>query len=258
MLTKPESYVIAYREEEVRDIVGDVDGNSHVGEMETVAQSDQSQSDDVVADELHVVLPRFLQLQQKHDRLLRPVTSLEQVVRLEQRRVLAMREPLEHGGGVEIPDVGLAHHVQTEGTEDAEVHGRVHLFHEPRGLTLAADPAGNSHGSNHALHYELPSKGQNNHVERDESNVLGAFSVHDRTVGGRRSLGIGQEDRAVHRVGRSRVHGVRGEKDDQHQEGKQPCVFQAEIFEAAEGGSGLAAFRLRLGLFGTRLEGLTE
>lgn len=31
-----------YREEEVRDIVGDVDSNTHVGEMEPVAKADES------------------------------------------------------------------------------------------------------------------------------------------------------------------------------------------------------------------------
>jgi len=92
-----------YGQEEIRDIVSDVDGDTHVREMEPVAQPDQADSDDVVGDQLLEILPRLLQHQQQHNSLLGPVTSLEKVVRLDNGFVGTVGETFVHADGVEVP-----------------------------------------------------------------------------------------------------------------------------------------------------------
>lgn len=128
-----------YCEEEVTDIVGDVDGQAHVGEVETVAQGNEGQADNVVADQLLKVLAGLLQAQQQDYGLLGPVGGLEQVVELEDGLVGHVREVLVHAGGVEVPDGGAAHDVHAGRAQDAEVKGRVGLLHEARLLALGAD-----------------------------------------------------------------------------------------------------------------------
>jgi hypothetical protein len=41
---------MTYGQEEIADIMGDVHGQTHVGKVEAVAQADEGQADDVVAD----------------------------------------------------------------------------------------------------------------------------------------------------------------------------------------------------------------
>lgn len=219
--------VASYRKEEVRDIVGDINRNADVGEMEAIAEPNKRQRDDVMANKLLEILPWFLQLQHQHDGLLSPVASLKEVVRLEQRLVFAMRETLEHGRGVEIPDIRSAHDVQPERTKDRKVYRRVGLFHEPRGFPLAADPAVDGPGPDHALHKKLSGEREDNRVERHKRNILLAFPVHGWATGVLWGLRVGQKDGAVHWVRGRGVDGICGEKDGQHQKRQQPGVFQA-------------------------------
>lgn len=74
--TSPLKGVYAYRQEEVRDVVRDVHSNSHIREVKPVAQSDQRERNHMMQHQLLEILPRSLQLQHQHNRLLRPVTRL--------------------------------------------------------------------------------------------------------------------------------------------------------------------------------------
>lgn len=66
-----------HRKEEVTDIMSDVHRQSHVGEVEAVAETDESQGDQVMADKLFVVLAGLFHAQHEHNKLLRPVCGLE-------------------------------------------------------------------------------------------------------------------------------------------------------------------------------------
>ena len=50
-----------YCKEEITDIVGDVDSNAHVCKVESVAQSNQCESDDVVENKFLEVFPALFQ-----------------------------------------------------------------------------------------------------------------------------------------------------------------------------------------------------
>lgn len=200
--------VNTYRKEEVRDIVGDIDANAQISKMESVAEADKSQGNDVVAHELLEVLSRLLQLQQQHNCLLGPVTCLQQVKRLEVRLMLPVREAFKHGSRVKVPNIGPAHHVKTKRTKNAKVKPCVHLFHESCRLAFTADTTVDGERPNKALHQEFTSERQNNRIERHKCDILGALSVHSRTTRGLGGLGIGEENGAMHRVGRRRVDQV--------------------------------------------------
>lgn len=62
----------------------------------------------------------------------------------------------------------------------------------------------------------------------------------------------------MHWVGRRRVHQVQRQQEDQYSERQKPCVLQANILGPTEQRTTLAAFGMRLGLFGrgTRLRKL--
>ena len=157
--------------------MGDVDGQPHVGEVESVTQPDQRESDDVMSHQLLEILPRFLQQQGKNDELLCPVASLQQVVRFEQPFVCSVREPFKHPRGIEVPHWSPAHDEQTKRTEDAEVHGRVHLFHEPILFRSRLDPICERHGPDEPLHEEFAGEGEDDDVKSHEDEVVGALAV---------------------------------------------------------------------------------
>lgn len=160
----------------------DVDTNTHVGEMEPIAQPDECQCDDVVSDKLLEVLSGFLQLQHQHNRLLGPITGLEQVICLEERFMFSVRETLKHGSRVEIPNIRSFHYIKTERPENSKVDGRVDLLHESRCLAFTADARESCQGPDHTLHQKFSSERQHDRIERHESDILGAFSVHSRTT----------------------------------------------------------------------------
>lgn len=176
-----------YREEEVRDIVCDIYRQAHIRKVESVAQSDKRKGDDMVTNELLEVLARLLQLQHQNNGLLRPVTRLEKIIRLENSSVLPVRKALKHSRGVEVPDIRLAHDIETKRAKNRKVHGRVDLLHEAGHLALAADSTPLSPGANQTLHEELPSEGQHNGIESYERDILLSLAIHDRAA---RVLGV--------------------------------------------------------------------
>lgn len=92
-----------YGEEEIANIMRDVDRQAHIREMEAVAQPNQRKRHNMMADKLFEILPRLLQQQAEHEGLLRPIASLQQIIRFEQTLVRTMREPFKHAHRVEIP-----------------------------------------------------------------------------------------------------------------------------------------------------------
>lgn len=65
-----------YSEHEIGEIVGDEHGQSTVCEVETVAQPDQTDGDEVVHDELLEILPTLLQSRKHDQHLLDPIARL--------------------------------------------------------------------------------------------------------------------------------------------------------------------------------------
>ena len=83
----------------------------NISEMKAITQPNQRKGDDVMQHQLPEILPRLLQLQQQHYRLLGPIRRLQQVVGLETRLVRSVREAFVHARCAEIPDGRAAHDV---------------------------------------------------------------------------------------------------------------------------------------------------
>ena len=130
---------IAYCEEEIADVVGYVNRNAHIREMEAITQPDQRKRDHMMSNQLFKIFPRLLELQTQHYGLLRPVARLEEIIHFEYSFMRPMGIPLEHPRCVEIPHRRPAHHEETKGAEDGEIHGCVELFHEAVLLGARAD-----------------------------------------------------------------------------------------------------------------------
>jgi hypothetical protein len=188
-----------YSKEEIRNVHGNVNGNTHIGEMEAVAQPDQSQSNDMMQDQLFEILSRLLQHEQQHNSLLSPITRLQKIVSLEDSLVGAVREPLKHGIRVEVPDWRAAHDVQAKRTEDGKVHGRVELLHESGLFCFPQDAETNGQRADHALHEELAGEAQDNGVEGYKGEIGLALAVLN-WLAGRGVERVGEEDAVVEGV----------------------------------------------------------
>lgn len=119
-----------YGKKEITDVMGQVDGNTHVREVEPVAQDNKGQSDDMVSHKLSEVLTRLLHAQKQDNGLLCPVRSLEQVVKLEDGLVGLVQEGLVHASRVEISHWRSAHDIHARRSHECKVEGCVHLFHK--------------------------------------------------------------------------------------------------------------------------------
>lgn len=164
--------------------MGNVNGDTHVGEVEAVAQPDQGQGDNVVQDQLLEILAWLLQHQQQDQGLLSPVTGLQQVVGLEQTLVGVVREILEHASRVEVPDGGSRHDIQAEWTVDAKVHGRVELLHEARLLGAALDSPSDGQWTDESLHEELAGEAEDDSVEGHKGEIGLSLSIVNWFIGG--------------------------------------------------------------------------
>lgn len=165
--------------------MGDVDRKADVGEVEAVAQADQSQADNVVANQLLEVLPGLLHSQEKHDGLLRPVGGLEEVIELETGLMGLVREVLVHARGVEVPDGRAAHNVHTNGSHESKVQGRVHLLHVPSLLSARLEAGPARHGAQNLLHDELAGEGEDDGVEGHQGNIPETLAVLRDLIGAR-------------------------------------------------------------------------
>lgn len=201
-------------QEPITDVVRSEDGDAHVGEVETVAESDKSQGDDMVTDELLEVLAGLLHAEEKDNGLLGPVGGLEKVVKLELGIVRHVRIGLVHAASVKVPDRCPLHHVHAIRTQKREVDGRVHLFHEAC-LFILVQASTASPGAEELLHDKLAGEGQHNRVEGHKGDIqlpLAILSIAIGVVELGRKL-VGEKDEVANRVGRCRVHGVGGQND---------------------------------------------
>lgn len=233
-------------EEEVADVVGNVDSQADVGEVEAVAEADEGETDDVVGDELLEILTGLLHSEDEDNGLLSPVCGLEEVVELDTGLLSAMGEILVHASGVEVPDRSAAHDVHAKGTEDTKIDGRVQLLHETCLLALT-ETVPSRQGSEQLLHDELASKGEDDGIEGDEGEVPFALSI----VGGSRGIIVGElvgeEDESMEGVRGGGIDGVTGSEDGEDDEREDKGVLDAELAESGEGTSCATTFREAFG-----------
>lgn len=154
-----------------------VHGESHVRKMKPVAKPNERNGDDVVCNELLEIFSGFLQLQEKHDGLLRPVGCLHQVISLEIALVSAMGKVNKHCRCVKIPYWTAAHDEKAVRAKESKVNCSVRLFHEARLFSLGLDPTRDGPWTEESLHNEFPCEGQNDHVEADKGEVTAAFAI---------------------------------------------------------------------------------
>lgn len=221
-----------HRKEEVTNIMGDVHRQSHVGEVEAVAETDQSQGDQVMADKLLVVLARLLHAQHEHDQLLRPVSGLEQVVEFEIRFVKLVRETLVHASGVEVPHRRMAHDVHAPWPKKGKVDGRVHLLHEACLFAPGLEPRIASKRAEQLLHDELAGKRQHYDIERHEANIPEALGIEHWCVrGGAGGSGqlVAEKNQVVDRVGLGRIEGEEAQEEGEQDGGQNPSVLHGVI-----------------------------
>jgi len=187
----------------------DVHRNPHVRKMKSVAQPDQANSDNMMRNQLLKVLPRLLQHKQQHNRLLRPVTRLKEIVRLDDGLVRAVREALVHANRVEVPHRRPAHDPDTKRPVQRKVQRRVRLLHEPRLFIPVPDPKPYRNRANESLHAELAGEAQDDNVETDESEVTSALAVVNWAIGVRADVGGDERVVACERVGQEEAGGQR-------------------------------------------------
>ncbi|KAB8360713.1 hypothetical protein FH972_024449 [Carpinus fangiana] len=142
--------------------------------VEAVAQPDQRNGDNVMADQLFEVFARRFLLQEQYNGLLAPVAGLQEIIGLEQGFVGAVREAQEHGVGVEIPHWATIHDVKTVRTQDAKVDCRVELLHEARLLCARLDAEVDGERLDETLHEELAREGEDDGDE--DGGVEGILS----------------------------------------------------------------------------------
>lgn len=182
----------------------DINRQPNVRKVEAVAQPDERQCDEMVCHKFLEILPRLLEQHDQYERLLCPVTRLQEIIGFEQGVVRAIRERLVHACGTEIPDRRMIHDVQTIWARDTKVDGRVGLFQEAILLCAPGDFEPPGDGSQDPLHDEFPSEREDDDVEGDECKVLGTFTIVEGSIrvgadgGGDEEVGrmerIGEED----------------------------------------------------------------
>lgn len=97
--------------EEIGNVVGNKDSKANPSEVETVAQGDKAESDNVMSNKLFEILARFLKLKKEYNALLEPICSLEEIIGLEVGSVGAVGVRFVVSSGVEVPDWSLVHDV---------------------------------------------------------------------------------------------------------------------------------------------------
>jgi hypothetical protein len=159
--------------------VCDVHGDSHVGEVKPIAQPNQADRNEVMRNKLAKVLARLLQHQQQDDELLRPVASLEQVVRLDDALIGAVREALVHADGVEVPHGCARHDPQPKGPVETKVQRGIRLLHETRLLRAALDAVVYRNRPDESLHAVLAREAQDDDVKPDKRKVACSLAIMD-------------------------------------------------------------------------------
>lgn len=203
---------MTYSKEEIANIMGDIHSDTNVGEVEPVAQPNQRQGHYVMKNHLIGVLPRLLHTKNKYDRLLSPVRSLEQIVKLQVPGESLVGEVLVHAPRVEEPHRSALHDVQAERSHEDKVHDSVCLLHEASLLPTTGQAPVTCQWPQHLLHDELPGEGEEDDVKEDKCKVISPLGVLDRSAGSLGSYWIARKDELVHRVAFRRVEAVHEEK----------------------------------------------
>lgn len=167
-----------HSEEKIADVVRNVDGNAHVREMEPIAESYQSDRDNMVRHKLPEVFPPLL-LAQHHDHdLLHPKGGLKQIIEFEDSPVGLVRVELVHAVRLKVPEPrGDFHDVEAERPDEGNVACRVHLLHEARLLASRFDTAAAGQWPEELLHDELSREGQKDGVKTHKGDVPRAFAI---------------------------------------------------------------------------------
>ena len=223
--------------------MGDVDGKTHVGEVEAVREGDEEQGDDVMGNKLLEVLPRLLHAQHENDGLLGPVSGLEEIVELECAVESLVWEVFIHASRIKIPDGGARHNDYSRRAEDAKVECRVQLLHKADLLASGPETRAAGQRPEHLLHNKLTSKREDDGIKCDESNIPAALTIVWRYAWGkavgRRQL-VAEEDEVVYGIFLGGVNGVEADKDGQDGQGKHPRVLDGVVLEPSEDGACLA------------------
>lgn len=209
-------------EEEVRAVVSEKDGDTNPGEVETVGESNQRDSDDMMKNKLLKVGPRLLQLQHQHYCLLEPVGGLQEVISLEVGRVGTVRVVFVEGTcaeRIECPHLRAVEDPEPVRCENEKVQSRVSLFHEARYFTLLENTTAVRKRPQHSLHQEFAGKAEEKGVEQHEVNIFGSLCILLGSgvllVVRVRPNGIGKEDCTVERVGLSRIEEISEYDEDE-------------------------------------------
>lgn len=157
--------------------MGNVHSNTYVGKVEAVAEPNQADSDDVVRYQFLEIFSRLLEHQHEHNGLLGPVTSLQQIVRLDDCLMGSVGESLVHASSIKVPHRSTRHDPYAKWTVDSKVKSSVCLLHETRLLIPVADAKVKGNGADETLHAKLAGKAQDNGVEADESEIPSAFAI---------------------------------------------------------------------------------
>lgn len=157
--------------------------DTNVCKVEPVAAPDESNGNDMMQNQLSKVFSRSFEHEQQYNRLLRPVTRLNEVVCLEPRVVRLVRVSDPHCVCVKVPDRGVVHDIQSNRARDTKVHCSVDLFHEAILFCALVDAAVDCPWSDDALGEEFAGKGQNDNVECHECKVGNTFVVLGPSAG---------------------------------------------------------------------------
>jgi hypothetical protein len=213
----------------------------------------------MVRNQLFKVLPRLLQHKKQDDSLLRPVTRLKQIVRLDNRLVRAVGKPLVHADRVKIPHRRPAHDPDTKRPIQGKVQGRIRLLHEPRLLIPVPDAKPNRNRSDQSLHAELACEAQHDNVEAHKSEIPPALAVVCWGIGVGAHVGgyegivacerVREEETGGQRIRRVRVDEVEGDDCEAEDEGEQPRVAYAHALCFGEVAACCSSFGATGGLF---------
>lgn len=135
--------------------------------------------------------------------MLQPVRGLKEIISLEVGGVSAVRVELVVGGAVEVPDWGVVHDVEPEGTEDEEINGSVGLLHETRDFGLLREVIMEGNRPEEFLHEEFAREAEEEGVEEDEDKIKAALCIVRKSGCVRGGVGgewIGEEDAGVEGV----------------------------------------------------------
>ena len=110
---------MTYSQKEVTDVMGDKDRQTRISEMEAVASSNQSNSEEMVRHQFVIIFPRLFQAHCQDQDLLKPVCTLYQIIELE-RSVVYWRIICKHCAVIEIPYQCPFHDIKEDDRSDNE------------------------------------------------------------------------------------------------------------------------------------------